>query len=294
MPVFSDDEADVGVLDVAPQVLVAARVVEADDRPPDSAAPPKAKRYSGTLSSSTPTWKGRPSTRRDEEQVAPNADSERNSARVQVRSPKRRAAGRPGRGRCRCAAAARPRWPPAVRRCLARGSNVRPPPAKLPDVDVRSGNVAAVPKAAAKTKKTPSRRHPCERARAAGPRAAHRAQVARRRHRRLRIEGLLPGARRRHREGGEDLARHLLSVLRQQGRPVPRARPRRDRGDRRAGRVARPAHARRRELRDAARVARPVRRDPSALRPGDQGVDRGRDRQQRVRLAWAPACSATS
>src|SRR5438105_1744383 len=46
---------------------------------------------------------------------------------------------------------------PAARPCPARESHVRPPRRKLPDVNVRSGHVPGVPKAAAKKTTAPSR-----------------------------------------------------------------------------------------------------------------------------------------
>ena len=80
--------------------------------PPTSAAPPNANRYSGRLSSSTATWRGRPSGRRSRKRFAQRHDSLEVLARGSRpgRRTGSRAAGR-CRDRRRCAAGARRRWP---------------------------------------------------------------------------------------------------------------------------------------------------------------------------------------
>ena len=110
------------------------------------------------------------------------------------------------------------------------------------------------------------------------------AQAARRGDDRVREARLPRGARRRHRQGGQDVARHLLPVLRQQGRPVPHAHGRRGRGDDRAVRIARRRSAP--TTTGSASCANGCSRFADiyrALRAGDPGLDRSRDRWHRVR-----------
>ncbi len=93
------------------------------------------------------------------------------------------------------------------------------------------------------------RRRPGKQAGAAQPGTPHHAQAARCRDGRLRRAGLSQHPGQRRRRDRQDVTRHLLSVLLQQGGPAPRAR---DRGGRRSPESLRRAEHAARRWRQAA------------------------------------------
>ena len=112
--------------------------------------------------------------------------------------------------------------------------------------------------------------------------AQDHAQAPRRRHDRLRPSRLLRGARRRHRQGGPDLARDLLPLLLQQGGSPAGPGGRGRRGGGHPRHVTRPRGARRPGLARTAPVDGAILRGLAALRPRPAGLDRSGHERRRV------------
>ena len=155
---------------------------------------------------------------------SPSGPTPRRTRRASTSGPRSAPAGRRRRrGRRRCGAAARPRSRPASAPARAReqcghsleGAAERP----FPDARVRQVASAGDAKAAVCQ---PRRGSPGAGRVAPSTRHAPCASCSTQRHPGVRCEGVPRRSRRRHRQGGEDIARHLLPLLRQQGDLVPR------------------------------------------------------------------------